>query len=105
MSHSLVDSLEDALTMQSVVADSSVNFDGNNDSDREPEIDAECLAMMCGDRLNTNSPALATVAFGGRVDRRPECEARTGRAVSAVPDARPSPPGAPGEQPSVLYGR
>jgi len=71
MSHSLVDSLEDALTMQSVVADSSVNFDGNDDSDREPEIDAECLAMMCGDRLNTNSPALATVAAAVVLDREP----------------------------------
>jgi hypothetical protein len=73
MSLSFVESLEDAVTLQSFVADNSVRIEGTTetDTDREPEIDAECLAMIAGDRLNTEDPALATVAAAVVLDQEP----------------------------------
>jgi hypothetical protein len=62
MSLSLVDSLEDALTLQSVVAE---------DSDRPAEVDPETLAMSANDRLNTDNPALATFAAAVVLDQEP----------------------------------
>jgi len=66
MSFSLVDSLEDALTLQSVIAE---------DSDRAAaaaaEVDPETLAMSANDRLNTEDPALATVAAAVVLDQQP----------------------------------
>jgi len=64
MSLSLVDSLEDALTLQSVIAE---------DSDRAAaaEVDPETLAMSANDRLNTDNPALATVAAAVVLDQEP----------------------------------
>jgi hypothetical protein len=62
MSLSLVDSLEDALTLQSVIAE---------DSDRPAEVDPETLAMSANDRLNTDDPALATFAAAAVLDQEP----------------------------------
>jgi hypothetical protein len=68
MSLSLVESLEDAVTLQSFVAE---------DSDRAAaaaaaaEVDPETLAMSANDRLNTEDPALATVAAAVVLDQEP----------------------------------
>jgi len=71
MSLSLVESLEDAVTLQSFVADNSVRVDGATDSDLPAEVDPETLAMSANDRLNTEDPALATVAAAVVLDQEP----------------------------------
>jgi len=71
MSLSLVESLEDAVTLQSFIADNSVSIEGTTDSDLPAEVDPETLAMSANDRLNTEDPALATVAAAVVLDQEP----------------------------------
>jgi len=73
MSLSFVESLEDAVTLQSVIADNSVRIEGTTetDSDLSAEVDPETLAMSATDRLNTEDPALATVAAAVVLDQEP----------------------------------
>jgi hypothetical protein len=71
MSLSFVESLEDAVTLQSVIADNSVRVDGATDSDLPAEVDPETLAMSAFDRLNTDNRACATFAAAVVLDQQP----------------------------------
>jgi len=73
MSLSFVESLEDAVTLQSVVAEDSVRIEGTTetDSDLPAEVDPETLAMSAFDRLNTDNRACATFAAAVVLDQQP----------------------------------
>jgi len=71
MSLSFVESLEDAVTLQSFVADNSVSIEGTTDSDLSAEVDPETLAMSAFDRLNTDNRACATFAAAVVLDQQP----------------------------------
>jgi hypothetical protein len=71
MSLTFAESLEDAVTLQSFVADNSVRVDGTTDSSLPAEVDPETLAMSAFDRLNTDNRACATFAAAVVLDQQP----------------------------------
>jgi len=71
MSLSFVESLEDAVTLQSFVAYNSVRIEGTTDFELPAEVDPETLAMSAFDRLNTDNRACATFAAAVVLDQQP----------------------------------